>query len=526
MSTAIVKTPAALPVESFSFQRHPGATTHVSRDSVAVRVAITLLEATDDYYNFPILDVGNPLDLDYLLVATRIRKNLEIREADEVIFLAYQSSNPVEARRLATLCSRAFIDLTIPPPSVSGGLTSLREESVALSLEAGLLDSLNFSTGKETSEVSAFASSMHDSQISAERDSRYTIIQQAALPLTPVNRPLEVNILCVLLLFGLVGVGASVSYKVFQPFVRQNEDVQRIFSGWIGNLPEFRKRLSRKSTSRTRPEMWEMYPTSKARSHPLSDLLESVDKKSVTRRILVTSPSSRAGTTTVSWNLAVLYARLGRSTLLIEVDSASGPLATIVSPEPSSGLLDVLWGSKSPLTTICETGRQNLSLLASGTVPEGIIPVQQEWQRLMSFYERHYETIIIDVPSSVSESECKIYADWACASVLVSLARRTRKKALARCLSLLDGTRRFVLVNRMSDKKESAPDLNAGEWYLASGRRKVGGKSREKADATAVRESLDPASPEKRGEGDGASVDVHERLEAILAEYRPQIPNE
>lgn len=533
VSTAILRTPPAVPVEVLAADTRAVDLSLVSVDSVAIRAATQLINSTDPArFDFPVLRSRNPLDLTTSLVARRLVVDLDLRPTGDVIFVTFRSSIPEEARRVAGLASTSLLEIASPTRSIDGNREGTSGGSVG-AVQPGRssyssyrnspasLDSLGVGFDRPRLDGNVF-NHVSPEDIEDARETRaastYSIIQEASLPLVPVNRPFYLNMLAGILAFGLAGAVTSIGYRRYQPFVRRPEDVYADDITWKGVLPKLRKQRTRNGPAGNRQKVWELYPTSQSSSHPLAILLQDVEAASEADKIIVTSPTPRAGTTMVSWNLAMLYSRMGRTTLLIEADQVNRPLGRKLSNDITPGLLDILWGKSGRASTIREV-RNNLFLLASGSIPEGILPVQAEWVRLMSMWESRYDKIILDIPSTASLEEKEIFADWANIAIVIADASRTTKRSLSKCLSIVDENDQYVLVNKDTCGGSDGVEQTDSGWYLA-----VNGTA-ESATVSGARIMIEKGRNTGTG-ADGPSggitpADLQERLDEILAPYRP-----
>ncbi|MGO9960503.1 MAG: polysaccharide biosynthesis tyrosine autokinase, partial [Solirubrobacteraceae bacterium] len=133
------------------------------------------------------------------------------------------------------------------------------------------------------------------------------------------------------------------------------------------------------------------------------------------RTILITSPASGDGKTTVACRLAETAAKMGSRVLLLEADLRKPSVAAQFGIENSPGLSEVLISAVDsseairPLSLIAENADSNgsshlglgsLDILTAGMVPPN--PAQliesEAMHRMMSWAASNYELIIVDTP--------------------------------------------------------------------------------------------------------------------------------
>jgi capsular exopolysaccharide synthesis family protein len=114
----------------------------------------------------------------------------------------------------------------------------------------------------------------------------------------------------------------------------------------------------------------------------------------------VTSPGAGDGKSLVSANLALSFAEVGYSTLLIDGDIRRGSLHSMFGTSRRPGLLDHLAGDASLADVLQQTAHENLTLMASGTRsqrgPELLMGAGLS--RMMGILRGRFHVIIVDTP--------------------------------------------------------------------------------------------------------------------------------
>ena len=157
-------------------------------------------------------------------------------------------------------------------------------------------------------------------------------------------------------------------------------------------------------------------------------------------QIAVSSPGIGDGKSLVSANLALSFAEIGYSTLLIDGDIRRGGLHTMFGVNRRPGLLDHLSGDASLDEVLQITGHDNLTVLASGTRsrhgPE--LLMGQALSRMMTALRSRYHVIIIDTPPLGASMDPFALGAVAENMILVVRSGETdRKMALAK-LEIID----------------------------------------------------------------------------------------
>jgi len=125
------------------------------------------------------------------------------------------------------------------------------------------------------------------------------------------------------------------------------------------------------------------------------------------RRLVVSSSEPGDGKTTIVVNLAVVYAQLGKRTLLIDADMRRPRLMRLFNLGGEHGLVAVLGGSAAVVETVeanlyCSV-IENLDVLPSGPRPANPTELLagDRFCELLSWAETQYDHILIDSPSAL-----------------------------------------------------------------------------------------------------------------------------
>ena len=144
--------------------------------------------------------------------------------------------------------------------------------------------------------------------------------------------------------------------------------------------------------------------------------------------LIVTSPCSGDGKTTLSINLATSMARSGKKVLLIDGDMRKPDIANLLNlPKGSRGLQDYLFG-KGLEETVCRMPSITLDVLASdsrNTVDAYELLASSLAPQYISSACDHYDHVIIDTPPVLAFPDALLWAKMADAAILASFAGQT-----------------------------------------------------------------------------------------------------
>jgi polysaccharide biosynthesis transport protein len=177
------------------------------------------------------------------------------------------------------------------------------------------------------------------------------------------------------------------------------------------------------------------------------------------RSVLVTSPEGRHGKTTVSFGLAVMFARTGARTLLVDGDLRRGRMAPMLGIPTSPGLADVLEGT--PVSSVVqEGGFPSLSVMPSGVlVDDPGESLEVNFFSVLHQLERDFDVVVIDGTPLVPINDARVMAKYTGVTLMVvsagSLTRRQLRTALER-LSIISVPLTATVLNNSKTAKRSS----------------------------------------------------------------------
>lgn len=170
-------------------------------------------------------------------------------------------------------------------------------------------------------------------------------------------------------------------------------------------------------------------------------------KDSGGKTLLVTSPESGDGKSTVASNLAIALAQAGHRTLLLDADLRNPALQRGLHVAGEKGLADVLAGRALLGDAIYATEIEGLQIVPSGAVPSNPAEIlhKQEFTNMLQTVKEHYDYIVLDSPPALTVADAYIVAPQCDASLLVLRAGKSnRNTSYEACQSLISVGARIV----------------------------------------------------------------------------------
>ncbi len=167
----------------------------------------------------------------------------------------------------------------------------------------------------------------------------------------------------------------------------------------------------------------------------------------------VASVDQGDGKSFICANLAVVFAQLGESTLIIDADLRSATQQKIFGLRNRMGLSGVLSGRAGLSEVRRMRSLPKLSILPAGAMP----PNPQEllsrgtFRRVLKEMAAHFDVILIDTPAAQIASDVHVVAQRAGSALLVARKDHTRAPELTRLASSLSRTGAQVLGSTLND---------------------------------------------------------------------------
>ncbi len=160
------------------------------------------------------------------------------------------------------------------------------------------------------------------------------------------------------------------------------------------------------------------------------------------KTLALTSASVSEGKSTVTDNLAIVWAQTGQRVLLVDADFRRPTLHQTFEIDNHRGLTSVLT-SRAKTVDLNEivqpSGIENLSLLPSGPTPPNPAELLSS-QRMKDFLKavrERYDMVIVDVPPMLEVTDTQVIAHNLDAVVLVVKQGQTQKMGAKRAVELL-----------------------------------------------------------------------------------------
>lgn len=185
------------------------------------------------------------------------------------------------------------------------------------------------------------------------------------------------------------------------------------------------------------------------------------------KTLALTSANVSEGKSTVTDNLAIVWAQTGQKVLLVDADLRRSTLHRTFNLDNREGLTTILTSRAHTIdlnTIIQPSGIDNLSLLPSGPTPPNPAELLSS-QRMKDFLKaarERYDMVIVDVPPMLVVTDTQVISRNLDAVVLVVKQGQTQKLGAKRAVELLKMAHANLLGYVMNDV---VSDGSAGYGY-------------------------------------------------------------
>lgn len=174
------------------------------------------------------------------------------------------------------------------------------------------------------------------------------------------------------------------------------------------------------------------------------------------KTLAMTSANVSEGKSTVTDNLAVVWAQTGQKVLLIDSDLRRPTLHATFNKNNQQGLTTVLTSGTNSVDLrqiIQESGVDNLDILTAGPIPPNPAELlnSQRMKTLLDTVKSIYDMVIVDVPPMLEVTDTQILSRSLDAVVLVVKQGQTQKLAIKRSVELLRLAKANLLGYVMND---------------------------------------------------------------------------
>ena len=291
-----------------------------------------------------------------------------------------------------------------------------------------------------------------------------SILELATTPSSPTKDRGAILLLMAGVVFGGIGAIAVIFLKeIADPALKSAKGVREVFGQYplLGTIPSFTR--ARKGRPASSPLI---LPLRDVPYSPLSEMyrniqatleLQQMDRSRISR-VTIASSVPGEGKSTLSANLAMAVAELGRSVLLIDADLRSPTQAKLWELPSGPGLVEVL-SQVNRLSHTLHNVRPGLHVLTAGaqTVnPTGLLQ-SRAFAAFLAQASKRYDLVVIDTPPLAVAADALIAGHLCDGTILVARPGKVDHRSAkgARVALKRSGQRVFGLILNAIDPARS-----------------------------------------------------------------------
>jgi succinoglycan biosynthesis transport protein ExoP len=267
-------------------------------------------------------------------------------------------------------------------------------------------------------------------------------ILEAALPAVSPSSPRKNKIITLALLFGLVlGGGIAVARDWIDQTIRSADEISAVFRlPVLGVVPA----MSRRQSVPARGRRILLEPSSREaeafRTVRTAVFFGAANGKAKT--MLITSPASEDGKSTLVSNLAIAMARAGQKTLILDADLRKPIQHRIFALNHQERCLCSVLQRKMKLTkAIQPTQVPGLHLLTCGHSIDNPAEMlnSKDFARVLAYLGQVYDRVVVDAPPVTAVADAQILGALCDFTILVLRADRSTRRITQRAIDALRG---------------------------------------------------------------------------------------
>ncbi len=348
--------------------------------------------------------------------------------------------------------------------SLSDALEEQKRVALDLNRKAIAYGTLQREAEGERAMYDILLKRMKETDITGElKTSNIRIVDPAETPIVPIKPKKRLNILLAAVVGLALGVGLAFFLEYIDNTVKSPEDVERYLkTTLLGVLEKVKIPRSEKPVSLDilAHEMPKSTFAEAMRNVRTSIMLSSTDNPK--KLLLVTSTQPGEGKTFVASNLAIMIAKTGKKTLLVDADFRKPRVHKVFDVDTLPGLSNHFIGESDLESIIKPTIVSNLSIVTCGLIPPN--PSEMLGSHGMELFcksvKERFDTVIFDTPPAITVTDAVVLSNIVNGVIYVIKSGEVTKDMVKRSILQLSGKKSEMLGVVMN-----SVDVSRGSYY-------------------------------------------------------------
>lgn len=334
--------------------------------------------------------------------------------------------------------------------------------------------------------------------------SQVSIVDRALVPRSPFEPNLPRTLIQAFILSFAAGIGLAFALNYIDDTIKSPEDVKsKLGLATIGVVPKLKggKDLITNELSNPRSPISEAFFSARTS-------LDFTTEHGAPRSLLMTSTRPGEGKTSSTVALAMSFAKVGRSVLIIDADMRKPSF--VADAGASIGLSGMLTRDANLGDQIVRSGTENLYLLPAGIIPPNPAELlsSPKLRTVLKEATDAFDLVVIDSPPVLSFTDAPLLGSIAEGSIVVVQSGSIRTPAVQRTISRMLDSRTNVLgvmLTKFDAKKSGA---NYSYYGYAYGKNAYSYSEKRVSDSSETRRKIrifsDEVTESERSDGQDA----------------------
>lgn len=267
---------------------------------------------------------------------------------------------------------------------------------------------------------------------SVDGGERLELVEAAEIPLTPHSQDLLANAIGLLLIFSVGGLIAAFVVDRFDTTIRAPGEIERIMRcASLGAISHVPKNGQHRHAPILRVAEQDPHGPAVESFNALRSSVFFASLRRPLKNLLVTSPGSGEGKSTVSLNLAIALANAGKRIVLVDGDLRNPSLHRAFGHPSSPGLVDVLEEREGLDDLLLDTDVPRLRFMPAGQteVSPSNLFIAEAFLRALARLEKTADFVILDSSPVLCAVDASVIARNVDGVVLVTRFGQTKREA-------------------------------------------------------------------------------------------------
>lgn len=408
----------------------------------------------------------------------------------QVIDIRVEDTDPELAARIANAWTRAYVlfssvDQLLQRRSelesdLAQQLKVYKDKHPVITGLRSEIETINARIGNERRRLSVDEKLPAGSLSGSSDITNVKILDRAQVPVFPVRPRKALNVALALILGLFAGLGLVFLFESLDQTLKTGGDIETVLKTFCLVPVPLHK------VDSSRPDAQAEFVSSRDRHSTISEafrglrtsiLFSNPDLQKKT--FLVTSASPSEGKTTVSVNLATVFAQAEERTILVDTDLRNPRLHSVFRIDRANGITDILALGKTDIKAfIHKTDIPNLDLLTCGEVPPNPSELlgSRKMEDFIARLLKDYDRVIFDTPPVLAATDAVVLSTKVDAAILVVKSGSTHRQAALRAVEAFRAVN-ARLMGAVLNMINSA-DQNAYHYYYYHYGQNASSKSR------------------------------------------------